>query len=54
MENDYEEGTFDENGEFYFKSDRTKLKRKKMTKEDHLYGDFAEVRHTTSTFFPII
>ena len=40
LDNDYEEGHFDEEtGEFYFESEK-RVKRQKMTKEDHIYGDF--------------
>ena len=43
LENDYEEGHFDEEtGEFYFKSEKQQ-KRRRMTKEDHIYGDFISV-----------
>ena len=43
LDNEYEEGHFDkETGEFYFKSEK-QPKRRRMTKEDHLYGDFISV-----------
>ena len=43
MENDFEGGEFDSDGEFYFKENKKNggaNKRQKMTKEDHIYGDF--------------